>query len=329
MNLQNFKQLLTPKSPAELEALAQKAHQITKQRFGNTIQIYAPLYLSNICQNECLYCGYNTKTKINRIKLSPKEILAEGLTLKQKGFQHILLLTGDAPKQTSVDYIKSAIELLKPHFASIGLEIYPLETDQYKSLIKAGADSLTIYQETYHKDTYEKMHISGNKSDFNYRYNTPERAGKAGFYRINLGALLGLYDWQFEALEMAKHLIFLQKHYWQTKFSISIPRIQDMGQSFLPPHPVSDINLVQMICAFRITFPDLGITLSTREPATLRDNLLKLGITTISAESSTSPGGYSQKSQENQFQVSDTRTLKDIKVLLRTQNLEPVLKDWE
>ncbi|MFC1616654.1 2-iminoacetate synthase ThiH [Candidatus Margulisiibacteriota bacterium] len=329
MPLRDFKRLISPEAFSDIESLAKKARQITKQRFGNTIQLYAPLYLGNICYNQCVYCGYNIKNKHKRVILNKSEILREGLILKEKGFNHILLLTGDAPKETSVSYIKKAIKILKPHFASISLEIYPLETAEYKELIQAGADSLTIYQETYHRPTYENMHLSGKKRDYDYRFDTPERAGKAGFYRINLGVLLGLYDWRYEALKLANHVDYLQKKYWQTKFSISIPRIQDMGQAFKSPHPVSDSDLVQLICAFRLVFPDLGITLSTREPAELRDHLLKLGITTISAESSTAPGGYTNKNNSEQFKVSDYRSLTEIKKLLQNNDFEPVMKDWD
>jgi len=329
MNLNQFKYLISEKALPNLEEIAQKAHKLTQQRFGNTLQIFVPLYLANVCYSNCVYCGYSVDRKFNRVVLNEERVLKEGLILKEKGFKHILLLTGEAPKETSVAYIKRCIKILKPHFASIGLEIYPLKTDEYKILIEAGADSLAVYQETYHKPTYKQMHLSGKKSNYDYRLDTPDRAGAAGFYRIHLGALLGLYEWKYEAVKLAKHIIYLQKKHWKTKFSVSMPRIQEMGHEFLQPYPVTDTDLVQFICAFRLTFPDLGITLSTREPASLRDRLLKLGITQISAESSTSPGGYSSDDGTNQFEVSDTRTLKDIKKLLVNAELEPVMKDWQ
>lgn len=330
LTIANFPALISPVAATQfLEEMAQKAHQITNQRFGKTMQLYAPLYLSNICTNQCVYCGYNTKRSIDRKVLSESEIKTEASILQQKGFGHILLLTGEAPKETNLNYLSNAIQWISPYADSIALEIYPLETDGYQTLIQAGADSLTIYQETYHPETYKSVHISGRKRNFEYRLDTPDRGGKAGFYRINIGALLGLYDWRYEAIALAYHLDYLIKTYWQTKFSISFPRIRDMGQPYQAPYPVSDQELVQLICAFRIMFPDIGMSLSTRENAYLRDHLLPLGITAISAESNTAPGGYSGQTSESQFQISDSRSLIQIQEMLRQKGYDPMMKDWD
>lgn len=328
IKLHDFQKLISNSAQKYLEEMAQQAHNLTKQRFGATMQLYAPLYLSNYCQNQCVYCGYNASHHMPRKLLTNEEIAKEGKILKEKGFSHILLLTGESPQKAGLSYIQNAVAQLSKQFASIALEIYPMETHEYQSLIEAGADSLTIYQETYHKPTYEKVHLKGKKRDYTYRLNTPDRAGQAEFYRLNIGALLGLYDWRYEALSLANHVDYLSKRYWKTKLSISIPRIQAMGYGYIPPSPISDRELVQLICAFRLTFPDIGITLSTRESANLRDHLIPLGITAISAESQTSPGGYSGKKESEQFQVSDKRTLKQIQKLLQKKGYDPVMKDF-
>ena len=326
---QDFPTLISPEAVPYLEHLAQQSHQLTRQRFGNTMQLFIPMYLSNLCYNKCTYCGFSIEHKYPRVTLTKDEILKEGYILKEKGFQHLLLLTGEAPKEVGVKYIAEAIELLSPLFPSIGIEIQPLNYDDYRILRNAGADSLTLYQETYHPQSYAKYHLSGKKKNFQNRLNAVEAGAKAGFYRINLGALLGLYDWRFEAQALATHLHDLQTKYWQTKYSVSFPRIQDMIAPFQPAYPVTDTDIVQFICAFRLCFPDVGITLSTREPAHLRDNFIKLGVTTMSAESHTEPGGYSGKEAEKQFEISDTRSLSEIKALLLNNGYEPVMKDWE
>ena len=326
---EDFPYLISKEATPHLEQLAQRAHHLTRQRFGNTMQLFIPMYLSNLCYNTCTYCSFSIEHKYPRVTLTKDEILKEGYILKEKGFQHILLLTGEPPKEVGVHYIAEAIKILSPLFSSIGIEIQPLNYDDYITLRKAGVDSLTLYQETYHPEAYAKYHLSGKKKNFKKRLEAVETGAKAGFYRITLGALLGLYDWRFEAQALANRLHDLQTRYWQTKYAVSFPRIKDMITSFQPAYPVTDTDIVQFICAFRLCFPDIGITLSTREPAPLRDHLIKLGITSMSAESHTEPGGYSGKKTEKQFEVSDTRSLAEIKTLLINNGYEPVMKDWE
>lgn len=324
-----FSALLSPIASHHLETMAQKAHQLTRQRFGNTMQMFVPMYLSNKCYNTCTYCGFSIHHNYRRITLNEDEILKEGLLLKEKGFQHLLLLTGEAPDSVGLTYIKKAVELLKPHFSSIGIEVQPMKEPEYRELIQAGCDSLTLYQETYHPDSYKKHHLSGKKKNYLNRLDAADEGGKAGFYRINLGALFGLYDWRFEALSLFEHLRYMQKKYWTSKLSVSFPRIQKMVGEFAPDHELTDRDLTQLICAFRIAFPDLGITLSTREKAGFRNHVLKLGVTTMSAESHTAPGGYSGKEDSTeQFETSDHRSLEDVQSKLLALGYEPVMRDW-
>jgi 2-iminoacetate synthase len=327
--LNDLPALLSPAIESQLEPFAQKSHQITTQRFGKTMQIFVPMYLSNECFNTCTYCGFSFENKYERKTLNDQEILKEGLLLKEKGFQHLLILTGEAPKTVGTDYIVNAIKILKPHFSSISIEVQPLSESDYKRVIAAGADGLTIYQETYNKESYKKYHTFGKKKLFDHRLEAAESGARAGFYRINIGALLGLHDWRYEAIALANHLHYMTKNHWQCKYAISFPRITDVIGGFKPSHTITDKALVQLIIAFRLIFPDVVITLSTREPAELRDQLIPMGITQMSAESDTAPGGYSDSGAEEQFDVSDHRSLKDIQTTLLQKGYEPVMKDWD
>ena len=322
--------LISPAAEAYIEWMAKQAHDLTRQRFGNVMQLFVPIYLSNECYNTCTYCGFSMEHKYKRVTLSDEQIINEAKLLKEKGFDHILLLTGESPKKVGVDYIQNAVRLISPYFSSIAIEVQPLQVNDYSKLIHSGCDSLTLYQETYHRPSYEKYHLFGIKKNYDNRLDASERGAKSGFYRLNLGALLGLYDWRYEGLALAKHLSYMMKYHWQTQYSVSFPRIKDMVGEFKVHYPVLDRHLVQLICAYRLCFPTVGITLSTREPAPLRDHLFKLGVTLISAESDTSPGGYSQSvDAESQFDISDERSLNDIITVLKDQNFEPVFKDWE
>ncbi|MFT5171675.1 MAG: 2-iminoacetate synthase [Candidatus Marinamargulisbacteria bacterium] len=325
----DFIALISPAAQAYLEPMAQKSHQQTIQRFGRTIQSFMPLYISNECYNKCTYCSFSLEHKFKRVTLTDEQILREGKLLRDKGIQHLLILTGEAPQKVNSDHIGKAVELLKPLFPSIGIEVQPLKQFEYEKLISQGADSLTIYQETYHKETYERVHVSGKKRLFNHRLDTPDVGGKAGFYRLNIGSLLGLYDWRYEAICLAIHLQYLQSRYWQTKYSISFPRIRETIGDFSAPYAVSDKDIVQFIAAFRLLFPDIGITLSTREEAGFRDNLIPLGITAMSAESDTSPGGYSGGQEVEQFKISDVRTVSSLKATIESKGYEYVAKDWD
>jgi 2-iminoacetate synthase len=293
------------------------------------MQLFIPLYISNLCYNKCTYCGFSVDNKYRRVILNDSQICAEGALLKQRGFDHILLLTGEAMDKAGTDYIANAITLLRPHFSSIGIEVQPMSYDDYTIVHAAGADSLTLFQETYDPDAYAKYHLAGKKRHFANRLNAVEAGASAGFYRITLGALLGLTDWRHDALALRSHLEYLQKKFWRTKYTVSFPRIRDMFNDFEVENHVSDRDIVQFIVAFRLCFPDLGIAMSTREAAEFRDQLLKLGITQLSAESNTAPGGYSGTDTEPQFEISDHRSLSEIKQMITRQGYEPIMKDWD
>jgi 2-iminoacetate synthase len=313
----------------QLENLAQESQRLTRQRFGHVMRFFIPLYLSNECFNNCTYCGFSYNRKIDRYTLSDSEIESNVTFLSNRGFKHILLLTGESAKNVEMSYFKRVLPIIKPHVSQLGMEVQPLDTNEYAELIQLGLDSITVYQETYHKDHYLIHHLSGKKRRFEYRLDTADRACQAGIARVNIGALLGLSDWRYEAISLVDHLRYLYKRYWKTSFSISFPRITSIFDDTRALKPVSDRTLVQLVCAFRYLFPDLGITLSTREKAALRNGLFKLGITDISAESITSPGAYTGIDAEEQFSVSDDRTLHDICIELKSQGLDPVLKDWD
>ncbi len=320
--------LLSPAAQDHLEPMAQISQAITRQRFGHTMQVFVPMYLSNLCYNRCTYCGFSVDNKYPRKTLSDTEMRQEMDHLRKRGFRHLLLLTGEAPDKVGVPYISKAVSLARTLFDSVGIEIQPLTETDYRTMITAGADSLTLYQETYHPEAYKTYHISGLKSRFQHRLDATDYGGRAGFYRLNIGALLGLYDWRWDALALAQHAHYLQRAYWQTKVMISMPRIRHTYGGFSSIYPVTDADLVQFICAFRMVFPDAGLSLSTREPAILRDALIPLGITQMSAESNTSPGGYTIGDEEPQFEISDHRPLEEVTAMLQKKGYDVVMKDW-
>ncbi len=328
--LEDFKALISPAAKPFLEQMAQMSSQITKKRFGNTIQMYAPMYLSNECQNICTYCGFSLTNKIPRRTLTDEEILKEVEFLKQKGYDHILLVTGEANKTVGVDYINHAISLVKSHFSNITIEVQPLEQDEYESLIENELYAVLVYQETYHRAEYKKHHPKGKKSNFNYRLETPDRLGKAGIHKIGLGALFGLEDWRADSFFTALHLQYLQKTYWKTKYSISFPRLRPFSGGLEPKVEMTDADLVQLICAYRLLDEDLELSISTRENPVFRDHIVNLGVTSISAESKTNPGGYAVEPETlEQFEISDERSTEEITNMLKSKGLEVVWKDWE
>lgn len=328
--IEDFKALISPAASPYLEQMAQLSHQLTKKRFGNTIQLYAPIYLSNECNNICTYCGFSFDNKIRRKTLTAAEILQEIEVIKKHRFQHILLVTGEANHTVHVDYFLKAIEVIKPHFSNISIEVQPLEEEEYKTLHDAGVYSVLVYQETYHKEKYKEYHTKGKKSNFDYRLDTPDRIGRAGMHKIGLGVLLGLEDWRVDSFFCALHLIYLQKQYWQTKYSISFPRIRPAEGVHLTDHTIQDRELVQLICAYRLLNEDLELSISTRESETFRNNILKLGTTTISAGSKTNPGGYAVDHEAlEQFEVSDERSAEEMAEVITSQGYEPVWKDWD
>ncbi len=328
-NLEDFKALISPSAKPYLEQMAQLSSQITKKRFGNTIQMYAPMYLSNECQNICTYCGFSMTNKIPRRTLTDDEILKEVAFLKSKGYNHILLVTGEANKTVGVDYINNALQLIKTKFANITIEVQPLDQQDYELLKENGLYAVLVYQETYHKSEYKKHHPKGKKSNFYYRLETPDRLGRAGIHKIGLGALFGLEDWRVDSFFTALHLQYLQKTYWKTKYSISFPRLRPHSGGLEPKVEMKDADLVQLICAFRLFDEDVELSMSTRESEIFRENIVNLGITSISAESKTNPGGYVVEPQSlEQFEISDERSTEDVVKMLKSKGLEVVWKDW-
>lgn len=329
-NLEDFKALISPAARPFLEEMAQESKRLTKKRFGNVIQMYAPMYLSNECQNICTYCGFSMTNKIPRKTLTDAEIHREAEFLKSKGYDHILLVTGEANKKVGVDYMSNAVRILKDYFSNISIEIQPLDQDEYEQLIKDGLYATLVYQETYHRDTYKIHHPKGKKSNFDYRLETADRLGRAGIHKIGIGALFGLEDWRADSFFTALHLKYLQKTYWKTRYSISFPRLRPFSGGLEPKVEMTDPDLLQLICAYRLMDEDVELSISTRESEVFRDHIVHLGINSMSAESKTNPGGYVVEPQSlEQFEISDDRNTESIAEMLSSSGIEPVWKDWE
>ena len=330
LRLDDFMALLSPAAGPFIEEMALKAHRLTLQRFGKTILMYAPLYLSNFCTNGCRYCGFNATNKVRRRTLTSDEIEQEATMVHSRGFHHILLVTGEAPQVAGNDYLVGAAGRIRSLFSSISIEVYPMDESGYGQMVAAGVDGLTIYQETYDQKLYAEMHPFGRKRDFAFRLEAPECGGAAGLRRIGIGALLGLGQFRAEGFFTGLHALHLSHRYWRTHVSVSLPRMRPAEGGFAPLNPVSDREFVQLICALRLLLPDAGIVMSTRESAALRDNVLPLGITQMSAGSCTSPGGYSRPEESTrQFDISDDRTPAEVERMIRSKGYEAVWKDWD
>lgn len=328
--IEDFKALVSPAADAHLEEIAQLSRKLTLQRFGNTMQLYAPMYLSNECQNICTYCGFSLDNKIRRKTLNPAEIEQEAKAIKKLGFKHILLVTGEANKTVGVPYFVKALKIIRPYFDNVSIEVQPLNQDEYKTLVDAGVHSVLVYQETYHKEDYKKHHPKGKKSNFDYRLETPDRLGRAGVHKIGLGALYGLEDWRVDSFFVALHLQYLEKTYWKTKYTISFPRLRPFSGGLEPKVEMTDRNLVQLIGAYRAFNQEVELSLSTRESEVFRNNAMKLGVTSMSAESKTNPGGYDVEPQSlEQFEISDDRTVEQMVKMIQSNGYEAVWKDWD
>src|SRR5881398_4157329 len=294
-----FEHLIAPKSDRGLEAMAQTSRALTLQNFGRTMRLFAPLYLSNECINNCQYCGFSRDNPILRVTLTVDEVVTEAQHLARQGFRQILLVAGEHPKFVSGGYLAQCVRALALDFSSISIEVGPMDTEDYVPIVEAGAEGLVVYQETYNRGVYAEMHTAGPKRDFSYRLDCAERGYAAGFRRLGIGALIGLSRWQDEAIALAAHLEYLFKHCWQAQITVSLPRLRPAAGEFRPLFSMTDRELAQLVCAFRITFPQLGIVLSTRERAALRDVLIRLGVTSMSAGSHTEPGGYTGRGTEH------------------------------
>ena len=322
--------LLSAAAADRLEDLAQEAHQLTVRRFGRTVRLFAPLYLSSECVSTCTYCGFSAGNDIARRTLRPEEARAEADLLVARGFRHLLLVAGEHARIVSKDYLVECVRALAPVVPELSIEVQVWDTDTYRRLVEAGCDGLVVYQETYDRETYAAVHLRGKKRNYDWRLGAPDRGAAAGMRRLGIGTLLGLHgDWRTEAIALGVHADALIRRWWRCEVGVALPRLRPAAGGFEPADPVGDADLVQLVCALRLVLPDLGIALSTREPAALRDALVPLGITSMSAGSSTAPGGYGSPGAEPQFDVSDERPPAEVAARLRAAGYDPVWKDWQ
>jgi 2-iminoacetate synthase len=355
-SLADFAALISPAATPFLEAMAQESQALTVKHFGKVIRLFAPVYLSNECINNCKYCGFSRDNPILRTTLTVEQVMIEARHLLAEGFRNILLVAGEHPKFVSTSYLRDCVAAL--HAAgvpSINIEVGPMEADDYRPIVAAGCEGLVVYQETYNRDVYREMHTAGPKKNFDWRLATPERGYEAGFRRLGIGALIGLWKWREEAIALAAHAEYLLKKCWRSQLTISLPRLRPAAGEFNPPHPMSDREMVQFVCALRLTFPHVGLVLSTRESARLRDGLIPLGVTLVSAGSHTEPGGYTGAGSDKlhvtekgkivelpvipsegeyahateQFAIADERSATEMAAKLRALGYEPVWKDWD
>jgi len=329
LDIYDFLTLLSPRAEAHLEEMAQRANNLSLQHFGKSVIVYTPIYIANHCVNRCAYCSFSIDNKIHRRQLTLDEIREESKAIHDQGLRHILLLTGESKKETPVSYIIEAVKILREYFDSIAIEIYPLTQEEYKDVIDAGVDGLTIYQEVYDEKIYDNIHLGGPKKNYLFRLDAPERACQENIRSINIGALLGLDDWRHESFFTGLHAEYLQNKYPHVEVSVSFPRIRPHIGFFEDVHEVSDKNLAQAILALRIFLPRSGITISTRERQDFRDNLIPLGVTKMSAGVSTEVGGHTSSNKgESQFEISDTRSVEEIKNAIIKKGYQPIFKDW-
>ncbi|MGS0828224.1 2-iminoacetate synthase ThiH [Shewanella sp. 0m-8] len=329
-NLDSLLALLSPAAEPYLEQMAQLSAALTRQRFGASVGMYIPLYLSNLCANECDYCGFTMSNKIKRKALSNDEVSDEMCLIKAMGYDSILLVSGEHETKVGLDYFKQVLPLVREQFSHVAMEVQPLDEQDYRELVSEGLDAVMVYQETYNPVIYAEHHTRGKKKDFVYRLESPDRVARAGVDKIGLGVLLGLDDWRLDALLMGYHLDYLEKTYWRSRYSISLPRLRPCTGGVSPKVELTDKGLVQMICAFRLFNQQLEVSLSTRETPKLRDNLFGLGVTNVSAGSSTQPGGYVEPNTElDQFEISDERTPQAVANAMLQRGVNPVWKDWE
>lgn len=329
--LKDFQALLSPTALPLLEEMARKAQAETQKYFGNSVSMFTPVYIANYCENYCIYCGFNCHNHIRRAQLNEEEIRREFAAIAKTGLQEILILTGESRKKSTVEYIGKAVEMAREYFKVIGLEIYPVNTDEYAYLHKCGADYVTVFQETYNPDKYETLHLAGHKRIFPYRFYAQERALMGGMRGVGLSALLGLDDFRKDAFATGMHAYLLQKKYPHAEIAFSCPRLRPIiNNDRINPMDVHERQLLQVICAYRLFMPFAGITVSSRECARVRDNLMQIAATKISAGVSTGIGEHGEEVQDKgdeQFEISDDRSVEEIYGALREHHLQPVMAD--
>ena len=311
-----------------LKDMAQMSMQLTRRRFGRTVNMYLPLYLTNLCTNKCKYCGFSSANKFKRTVLTLDEIREECEAINKLGYENILLVTGENDRRGGMDYFRQVLPIVKDYAAYLQMEVQPLDTEDYAELKTLGLDAVSVYQETYHPQCYKENHLAGKKMDMRYRMETPDRLGTAGIDKIGIGALLGLYDWTVDCCAVAMHVLYMREHYWKSRLSVSFPRLRPAAGGYEPQFPMSDPQMVQLICAWRIFDNELDLTISTRESADFRDMIIPLGITAVSAGSSTEPGGYAHKGKNlAQWEINDDRSVDAVVDALHRNGLEAVFHD--
>ncbi|MFP1946849.1 2-iminoacetate synthase ThiH [Lonsdalea quercina] len=327
----DFMALISPAAAGYLEPLAQRAQHLTRQRFGNTVGFYVPLYLSNLCANDCTYCGFSMSNRIKRKILNDDEIQQECRAIRQLGFDQLLLVAGEHQGKVGMDYFRRVLPQIRPHFSALMMEVQPLATEDYAELKALGLDGVMVYQETYHAPTYARHHLRGRKQDFAWRLDTPDRLGAAGIDKIGLGALIGLSDsWRVDCYMVAEHLLDLQQRHWQSRFSLSFPRLRPCAGGIEPASLMDEAQLMQTICAFRLLAPDVELSLSTRESPFFRDHMVPIAINSVSAFSKTQPGGYADNHPElEQFAPHDARRPEAVAEAMTRAGLQTVWKDWD
>ena len=302
--------------------------QLTRRRFGRCVNMYLPLYLTNLCSNKCVYCGFSVMNKFKRVVLNLSQINEECQAISKMGYKNILLVSGESERRAGIDYFKQVLPVVKKYATYLQMEVQPLSVDDYVQLKELGLDAVSVYQETYHKEYYSKVHLGGKKADYRWRLETPDRLGMAEIDKVGIGSLLGLYDWRADLCATALHILYMREHYWKTNLSVSFPRLRPAAGGFEPKLPVSDAKLLQIICALRIFDNELDLTLSTRESASFRDLILPVGITAISAGSSTEPGGYAHKGENlEQWTVNDDRTVDEVVSAMESSGFEAVFQN--
>lgn len=328
---EEFAVLISPAADPFLEQMAQLSNHFTKERFGNVISMYIPMYVSNACTNKCVYCGFNHDNKYERTTLTMAQVENECKAIKKLGpFENILIVSGEYPALCGVEYMENVLKVCRPYFHNMTLEIQPLKSSQYERLTHAGLNGVVCFQETYHRESYKKYHPQGMKSIYEWRLNGYDRMGEAGVHKIGLGVLLGLEDWQPDTVMMARHLRYLQKKYWRSRFSVNFPRMRPSESGYQPKSIISDRELVKLTCAFRLFDHDVDISFSTREAPEYRNHIIPLGVTSMSAGSKTEPGGYvSTPTALEQFEVSDERCPADVSRAIAAAGYQPVWKDWD
>ena len=330
-SVDNFKALLSPAALPFLEEIAQKAQKETRKHFGNSVAIFTPLYISNYCENYCVYCGFNCHNKIKRAQLNAEEIEKEMQAIAETGLEEVLILTGESPNKSSVEYIGEACKIAKKYFKLIGLEVYPMDSKDYAYLHECGADFVTVFQETYNSDKYKTLHLGGRKRIFPYRLNAQERAIMGGMRGVGFAALLGLDDFRKDALATGMHAYLLQKKYPHAEIAFSCPRLRPIiNNDKINPKDVHEPQLLQIICAYRIFMPFASITISTRECERFRDNIIQIAATKISAGVNVGIGGHSQEEEkgDEQFEISDGRSVDEIYQMIEDNGMQPVMTDY-